>query len=173
MNLKTLMVVLSVIILMGCGGGDTAKKFEGKQENTNKFSEMGKAFLSEGKVIEAVQSFDKAIQADPKNSLNYVILGQVYLKIKRYNSAVDTFTAATRVDPKNGENFYYLAMAEAARGRLDYSVNAAKTSAELFSQQKDKENLNRTLVLLKNLTESAKKVAATVASTKKAVSAVK
>jgi tetratricopeptide (TPR) repeat protein len=92
------------------------------------------------------------------------VLGQVYLKLQNPARAADTFSAACRVAPNNGEAQYMkalsLSMSLKDRGQDDFHVyynlalESAKKSLDLFVAQQDEQRFQRSLALIKNLTEN-------------------
>ena len=158
------MFILLTIALFafGCGKKEAKENFQGVTSKTGYVKE-GQEYLQQGEVVNAIKSFDKAIQQEPTNAANYLILGQLYMRLKSYDKAADTFSAAARIAPDSGEVFYLLAFSEALGGKREYAIKAAQQSAVLFQKKNEIEKMNKALVLWKSLSDANQPPAAVAA----------
>jgi tetratricopeptide (TPR) repeat protein len=87
--------------------------------------------MTRGQFEEAISSYQRVIQADPKNSLALNLKGTAYYRAKDYRNAVDTLRLAVEADPRSAAVRYSLALALAAAGRDDEAVRESDTAFEL------------------------------------------
>jgi len=163
---KSLILVLSLVLLIGCGQKEAKETPQG-QSQANKYITVGMKYLQEGDIRRAIQSFDQAIKDDPSNPENYIVLGQVYMRLKNFQGAVDSLTAATKIDPRNGEAFYLLATSRILRASKEDNVKAieaAQKSVEIFMKDRDEKKFKRSLALLQSITDKIKSSSDTAAA---------
>jgi tetratricopeptide (TPR) repeat protein len=151
--MKKFIVLLMVVFIAGCGSKKSADKFEGIKSENN-YVKQGMQYLQAGDVQKAVQSFDKAIKADPLNPENYLVLGQVYLRLNNFARASDSFAAAIKVSPDNGAAYYMLAQSQMLYGQREEAIKSVQRSVEIFKAQKDEKRFMNALVLLKSLAQA-------------------
>lgn len=83
---------------------------------------------------QAMTSFEKAIEKDPKNSLAYSRIGKLMYNAKNYEVALNNWEKAQQADPTNPLPYYDMAMAYAYVGKFD----KAKEMMEKYMQYSDK-----------------------------------
>lgn len=157
---KALVLLTSIIFLAGCSKGQEqaqapvaapAAEQQVASVATPPMIVSGMGHLRKGEIREAIQSFDEAIKANPKDVQGYLILGQTYMHLKEYNRAIDTLTVATQVDPNNGQAHYLLATNFGLAGNFSMARFQAQKCVEIFRQNQDEENFKRSVALLQGL----------------------
>lgn len=98
----------------------------------------GKEFLQAKKVEDALVSFTKAIQLDPKSVTALLYRGNAFCLQGSYENAIADFTEIIRLDPKNGKAYNNRAVAhwfnnEPYRSRADLAM-AEKLGAPVNQQ---------------------------------------
>lgn len=73
------------------------------------FVTEAEALLKEGKISQAVGSFNNAIQSDPRNAANYIALARLQIYTGKYEEAITSAENALLISPNN-------AMAHALKG---------------------------------------------------------
>ena len=86
---------------------------------------LGSIYEEQGLLPEALNSYIRAIQANPEFAEALVNQGKLLLKLKRPAEAADALRKALEVQPQLGEAMYHLARAEVERGNLVESRNHA------------------------------------------------
>jgi tetratricopeptide (TPR) repeat protein len=111
MTLRFFLTVLALVILLGCGGGDTAEKY--LQEGLIHFQKQ--------EYDQAIASYQKAIKLEPKSAAAYNMLGMAYrFKFQQLRNPdlraqeIAAFQKAIDIDPKFwiamvnlGATYYY------------------------------------------------------------------
>ena len=91
---------------------------------------LGVAYVCVGNYGAAVQSFQTAIQANPRLAIPYHYFGQFLLKSQAYEDATVMFSNAVRVNPESLSSYQYLLAARAA------SRNQIEEARSLMNQAK-------------------------------------
>ena len=93
--------------------------------------QTGMEQMKRGEYEQAISSYQRVIQADPKNSLALNLKGTAYYRAKDYGNAVDTLRRAVEADPRNAEVRYNLALALAAADQREEAIRESDTAFEL------------------------------------------
>ena len=155
---KHIILIAAVFLITGCESKKEQAKFSGVVNGERNYAQEGIEHLKKAEIKEAVTSFEMAIKRDPRDPENYITLGQVYLHLKNPQLATELFTIAANIDHQNGEALYLLGFSKALTGDRQGGIEDIKKSAQIFMQKKDEEKLKRSVVLLKNLTESQQEI---------------
>ncbi len=83
---------------------------------------FGDTLRKKGRVEEAIEHFDRAIQADPKYLIAYNNKGRAYLDLNKVDKAIEIFNQALAIDKNRYDTYNYLGLAYAKKGRLDLAV---------------------------------------------------
>lgn len=127
--------------------------------------QIGMEKLGEGDLVGAVQHFETAIDANPKEREAYLILTQTFMRLEEYERATDVLERAVGHFPEDGMFFYLLSLANEGQDNTLPAVLASKRAAELFQKSGDSENAQRAIGLLNALVEKAKNDEAAAADT--------
>lgn len=87
--------------------------------------------LSEGKLYQAVDMFQKAVQADPGNAGNYVSLARQQIYLGRYDEALDNLGKSLLVNENNPIAYALKGWALGFQGDYLAAISALKRSIEL------------------------------------------
>lgn len=88
---KLLVVALTAIMLVGCGG---------KEERKAKYLERGKAFIAEENWDKARVEIKNVLQIDPKDAQAYYLMGRVDEKNQEWAKAFGNYSKAVELDPE-------------------------------------------------------------------------
>lgn len=131
--------VIGSIVLLGFGGltavrnhdyrsatalwSDTVAK---RPHNAVARENLGEALLNEGRLDEAIRSFQSALELTPDDPLLRYNLGCALARVGRFRDAAEHYEAALRVHPADSALHTNLAIALAEMGRLtDAEIHAA------------------------------------------------
>ena len=164
-----LLCTLLAIALTGCqarsteGPADvekilTASNQTGTQAKAEALITDGHKQLIQGKVKDAVEKFRAAIETEPSYAPGYLALSEVMVKLKQYDQSIVILQNATQRVQGNGSIYYMLGLSHQMKGNLAPAMAATQRSAEIFQKQGDKENLKRSLNLIKQLMDQARPV---------------
>jgi tetratricopeptide (TPR) repeat protein/serine/threonine protein kinase len=92
---------------------------------------LGVALSRKGRQDEAVASFRKAIEIDPKNGRVYAFLGEALLKKGQINEAVTNFQKAVELRPREVVWHVNLGFALDRQGKLDDAVASYRKAIEI------------------------------------------
>jgi Tfp pilus assembly protein PilF len=81
------------------------------EKTPDKYIKEGKDFLQANKVEDALASFSKALQLDPKSVTALINRGNAFCKQGSYENAIADYSEAIRLDPKNGKAYNNRAVA--------------------------------------------------------------
>lgn len=87
----------------------------------------GYSLMNLGRLEEAVKSFERFTELEPKNARVMRELGRVFCDLQKYQEAIDILKKSFAIENKNSYGFYYLALAYHKLGKDDLSK---KTLAE-------------------------------------------
>ena len=97
------------------------------------FYEKGNALARLGKQLEAVISYDQALEIEPDNPKTLYQKGIALAQRERYDDAIKTFERMLALEPDNSQALYYLGIAYAAgngtmrpSGRLNDPSNTTR-----------------------------------------------
>ncbi len=111
------------------GIGGTA--ISSSNPEANAFIEQGKQLQADGKFKEAVEAFDKAIQADPKAADAYIGRGNANRSLRDPSAALKDFDRAIAVDPKNSEAYRFRSIVHRGNSDLPAALADANKAVEL------------------------------------------
>lgn len=137
---------------------DWYKEVQVRNPNANVLLEMGDAYLDiQGGGGQAMTSFEKASEKDPKNSLAFTRIGKLWYDAKKYEDALSNYEKAKAADPNNPLPYKHLADAYFWVNKMDKS----KENLEKYLSLSDKtdEDMIRysgTLYLTKNYADAVK-----------------
>jgi len=84
-----------------------------------------------GQYVEAVQSYQHAVELDPANEQNYFNLGMEYLSHFTFGPAAEVFRVGTQKSPKSSRQFLGLAFSHYAVREYSQSADAFTSALEL------------------------------------------
>ncbi|MBF0523160.1 MAG: tetratricopeptide repeat protein [Candidatus Omnitrophica bacterium] len=109
-------------------------------ENTaDEFNAEGVKYFQEKQYDSALESFQKALNIDPKSTDALFNMGGVYSKKGEYDKAVENFQKLVLLKPDDGGAYYALAVADYFSYKYDEAIkNYDKSQALNFEPEKSK-----------------------------------
>ena len=109
-------------------------------QDASTHSELGTTYGRQGRLAEALASFQRAVELDPQHGLAHLGMGTVLFRMGQPDRAILSYKQACRVQPDLVEAYQDLGYAYAARGR---SREAIATWEQLLLQVPDHPNAHR------------------------------
>ena len=152
-----------VLVSMALGSAGCGRKAEAPavDPRARQLVAEGTAYLKQGDVVKAVQSFAMSIKASPDNFDAYYMLGETFIRLKQFPQAQAVLKGAVDRFPANPLAFYLLAVAYEGSDNMMPAIVAARKSLDIFQARGDEEGARRAMILLAALVQSAKKQAET------------
>ena len=91
------------------------------------YTQEGDALAAKRQYAEAIQSYQKALDANRKDARALRGLGWAYIEIGSAVQAADNFRSAVNLDSMNAESHYGLGLAYEQLGRNDQAINEYQT----------------------------------------------
>jgi type IV pilus assembly protein PilF len=127
---KRALIVLSLAALTfaGCAGdGETRPKQPERASDIN--LELGISYLREGKLVEAKEKIDRALEQNPRNAQAHAYAGLLYMRLGDEAKGDSHFERALSLDPKNPEIQNNYAVLLCQRKRFDRGEKLAVEAA--------------------------------------------
>lgn len=93
---------------------------------------QGAQLANQGRFLEAVHAFRKAIQLVPNFVGAYYNLGRAYMQLKAYDDAAKAFAAAVQAKPNYGDAWYQLGIALQMQNAYSHARQAYLTALSFF-----------------------------------------
>jgi tetratricopeptide (TPR) repeat protein len=117
---------------------------------------LGIALADQGKLDEAIQHFDRALQLNPDDAKALNNLGKVLTTQGKLDEAIQYFDRALQLNPDDAKALNNLGVALAAQGKLDEAVQHYEQALQLKPDYVDADyNLGNVLVIQGKLDEAA------------------
>ncbi|MBI4078960.1 MAG: tetratricopeptide repeat protein [Candidatus Levybacteria bacterium] len=108
------------------------------------YENFGLAYYDTNQLDNAIDSFRKAIQYDPKQQTIYINLGATYDKKKMFDESIKQYTIALQINPNDALAHNNLGYALAQKGNINDSIAEFNKALEIDPNLKiAKENLGR------------------------------
>lgn len=107
---------------------DGLKKSPDKARPNNNF---GLVLFAEGKTMEAIEYFNKAIRLSPDFIFFYNNRGAAYAKLGQYQRAIDDYNQAIRLDPKHPGAYYNRGIAYNDSGQYRQAIEDFQSAVRL------------------------------------------
>ena len=116
------------------------QRLEVMPQDASTHSELGTTYGRQGRLAEALASFQRAVELDPQYGLAHLGMGTVLFRMGQPDRAILSYEQACRVQPDLVESYQDLGYAYAARGRLREAI---ATWEQLLLQVPDHPNARR------------------------------
>lgn len=116
--------------ITACGKLISSGTLEGA-DLANAYRSLGRALQNKKQHDSAINAFDKAIQADPKDAAVFNLRGNSYQSLGRYDRAVQDYLRAIQLDPKFAAAFYNLGLAYSSGRDFQHALAAYDHAIEL------------------------------------------
>lgn len=97
------------------------KTYPNKINESFVYDYYGYSLMNLGRLDDAVRSFERFLELEPKNARVMRELGRVFCDLQKYQEAIDVLKKSFAIESKNSYGFYYLALAYHKLGRNDLS----------------------------------------------------
>ena len=84
---------------MGLGSSTWARTSPDKRDEARRYLRLGQVQIEQGKTMQAIESVNKAIRADPENSEAHYVLGFIRYQQSEYEPAEKEFRKAIKLNP--------------------------------------------------------------------------
>ena len=95
------------------------KTYPNKVNDSFVYDYYGYSLMNQGRLEEAVKSFERFVELEPKNARVMRELGRVFCDLQKYKEAIEILTKSFAIESKNSYGFYYLALAYHKLGKDD------------------------------------------------------
>jgi hypothetical protein len=95
------------------------------------YIKYGQEFRRKGKVDEAIVSYKKAIEINPKFSWSYFYLGEILVTQGKVGEAIEAYSQAIELNPSSPWFYYNLGYALALQGKKGEAVSSYRRASEL------------------------------------------
>lgn len=100
---------------------DFSKAIELKPGYDEAYSNRGAAYLSKGKIDQAIADFSKAVELNPNYDEAYSNRGAAYMAKGQLDRAVDDYSKAIELNPKDTSAYYNMACLQSVRKNVQES----------------------------------------------------
>ncbi|NBD17256.1 MAG: tetratricopeptide repeat protein [Cyanobacteria bacterium] len=98
---------------------------------------LGKSFVGQGNLTEAISTFETLTQSSPKNVDAYIELGKVYMQQGKIDSAIAQFEQGAKIKPNRfAEPHRVLGLALKEKGETKAALASLEKAKKLYSAQK-------------------------------------
>ncbi len=97
------------------------KTYPNKINESFVYDYYGYSLMNLGRLDDAVRSFERFLELEPKNARVMRELGRVFCDLQKYQEAIEVLKKSFGIESKNSYGFYYLALAYHKLGRDDFS----------------------------------------------------
>lgn len=98
---------------------------------------LGKSFVGQGNLTEAISTFETLTQSSPKNVDGYIELGKVYMQQRKIDSAIAQFEQGAKIKPNRfAEPHRVLGLALKEKGETKAALASLEKAKKLYSAQK-------------------------------------
>ncbi len=102
-----------------------------EKKDPQAWAALGRALFESGKMGEALEALDKAIELDEELAESYLYRGLIYLDMEEGQTAVNDFFEARRLDPESFAANLGMGRALWIAGRINDAVNQISSSQDL------------------------------------------
>lgn len=139
--MKNVMCLLIIMLFIaGCGSPASRREKD--------LIRQGKSQLDKNNIEDAINSFQEAIDENPKGIKARYMLGEIYLKNKDYERSIEHFKEASELQPDNGNVFLSLAKCYGLLENREEALNYVKKSISIFIDQNDEKSYRKATDLL-------------------------
>lgn len=91
---------------------------------------LGNSLAEVGKIQQAIECYDRAIQLNPNLATAYHNLGEMLVSEKQPDEAIANYEKALEISPNSFESYHSLGKVWAAKGELDRAIDCYRQSLE-------------------------------------------
>ncbi len=105
--------------------------------DVNTYLDLGWDKIDEGKPLEAVEFFQKALVLNPNDAVAYLGWGVALGNLGRYEEAIEKYQKAVEINPKLAEAYYNLACAYSRLNQKGEAIKNLKKAIEFEAKWKE------------------------------------
>lgn len=159
--LPTNLILAAAIFVAGLQNASLAKsdgRFPGKGSytawvNANTFLKFGNDFAHKGEYDRALDSYKKAIQTYPYDSIYYFNLGNAFSMKGQYSIAEESYRKAIDLEEDYFQAWLNLGHTIARQGRPTEAARVLRRAADLAQNPQEKAEIERQIAQFKDLPE--------------------
>lgn len=148
---KMFMAVMFLLFLVGCNPAKPAQEIQVAGGSYENFTQQAEMLLSQGKLEEAVKSYEQAIQMNPSDTRSYFSLAQVFMRIGAMDNAIGVLTESLRFDPQDGNAYLLMAGCYDLKGERDRAIELVQIALAAYQEKKDEQGFQSALQVLQQL----------------------
>ena len=114
---------------------ENKKNLEEKEGNNKNHFEKGRVLFSNKKFNEAIDSFQKDIELNPKRTQSYIYLGNIYKRVGEYNEAIKVYNNLIEADLKPYEGHYNLGLIYKQKKKYEKAITHFKKALNINSNE--------------------------------------
>jgi tetratricopeptide (TPR) repeat protein len=92
---------------------------------------IGNSYINKGDYDQAIESYEKAIELNPKDALAYRNMGIGYKNKGNYDQAIASYEKAIELNPKYALAYHNMGISYAKKGEYDKAISSYKKAIEL------------------------------------------
>lgn len=100
---------------------------------TGAFNRLAFTYERMGDLDEAIRTFERSFEKDPRNDIGYVELGRIYLLQKKESArAIGLFTKSLEINPRNREAYVWLVVFYKGSGERGRALSLCREMRDKF-----------------------------------------
>ena len=134
------------------------KKEERDGQVWNQYLDAGVALYEQGRFIEALEMYAKALGAKPDEFVIYYHIGSALIELRKFDEALSCFKKALTVKLTDSELYYDIATVYSLLKKYDIAVDALRNAIRLNGRLKTEARYNQAFENIKKMPEFRKLV---------------
>lgn len=104
--------------------GDILQQIDQRPSDPDLYQQLGGLYLKDGKLDEARQAYQRAVELDPKNPFSHLFLGNALAGLKFVPNALECYQKAAELMPGEAVAYWCQGDAYVCLGRFDFAQEA-------------------------------------------------
>jgi tetratricopeptide (TPR) repeat protein/S1-C subfamily serine protease len=117
-------------------------------QSSQAYNNRGNVYSQQGKIEQAIQNYSQAIIINSKYENAYYNRGNAYSKQGNLDQAIQNYTQAITINPLNRKAYYGRILTYILKGNKQEAIKDLETAKQLFQQQGNTQNAQKTQELL-------------------------
>lgn len=149
---KKIFILVALVLLLVLGIGTISIKAV-QASRANKFIDLGKKYLLDGKYDQAILQFQDALKIDKKNIDARIGLSSAYVALKDYDKAIEVLKEGIRLTPKEAKLYLSLSDIYIARGFTEEAIKTLEEGCSNTNNEDIKKKLDEIKATIEILLE--------------------